>query len=146
MKDEQLTDKQKIFIKAYLANGFNATQAALTAGYSNKHTDKIASELIRKTRVRAAIDAEINRVAKKLEITFEKKLNLLWECAQDCKAGAATKEGYVNASGLVSAVAELNKMQGHYAQKDSDKDNDSRSDAVVIIPDNKRETDEGDNV
>ena len=30
---QELTGKQKVFVDAYLSNGFNATEAARTAGY-----------------------------------------------------------------------------------------------------------------
>lgn len=36
MNNKKLTLKQTIFCKAYLANGYNGTQAAITAGYPKK--------------------------------------------------------------------------------------------------------------
>ena len=43
----QLTLKQLAFVKAYLANRGNGTQAAIEAGYSKKSAHAIASENLR---------------------------------------------------------------------------------------------------
>lgn len=51
-----LTPKQAAFVDEYLVD-LNATQAAIRAGYSEKNAHKIASELLGKTGVAAAIRA-----------------------------------------------------------------------------------------
>ncbi len=67
---DNLTDKQRLFIQSYLANGFNATRAALEAGYSTQTAYAIASENLKKPEIRAAIDAEIDFIlANKKELT-----------------------------------------------------------------------------
>lgn len=53
-----LTDKQRIFINEYLKT-FNATQAAINAGYSEKTARSIGSENLTKPDIRAEIDARI---------------------------------------------------------------------------------------
>lgn len=53
-----LTTKNKIFIQEYLKD-FNATQAALRAGYSPKTSYSTGSELLKKPELKQAIDAEI---------------------------------------------------------------------------------------
>ena len=53
----RLTDKQQRFVAEYLID-LNATQAAIRAGYSAKNADKIGSQLLGKTRVAEAIQAE----------------------------------------------------------------------------------------
>ena len=44
----ELTLKQSAFIKAYLLNGGNATQAAIKAGYSEKTAQAIGAENLTK--------------------------------------------------------------------------------------------------
>jgi phage terminase small subunit len=51
---DNLTDKQRAFINAYITNGFNATQAALTAGYSVRQS---GAENMSNPVIREAIDA-----------------------------------------------------------------------------------------
>jgi phage terminase small subunit len=67
---DNLTDKQRLFIQNYLSNGFNATKAALDAGYSENTAYSIASENLRKPEIRSAIDAELDFIlANKKELT-----------------------------------------------------------------------------
>ena len=65
-----MTNKQRIFVTSYLANGFNAAGAARAAGYSAHTAYSQGERLLRNVEVKAAID---NRLA---EI----------ESAQTCKA------------------------------------------------------------
>lgn len=52
-----LTRKQEAFVNAYILNGFNATNAALSAGYSPDSAASIGSENLRKPEIRELIDA-----------------------------------------------------------------------------------------
>lgn len=51
----RLTWKQRVFINAYLTNGFNGTQAALAAGYSRRWARMIAHENLSKHYIQAEI-------------------------------------------------------------------------------------------
>lgn len=60
------TGKQRIFIDAYLSNGFNATEAARTAGYKAKDDHSLASigyENLRKPEISAAVAERLNEAA-----------------------------------------------------------------------------------
>lgn len=56
----KLTAKQRVFVNAYIANGFNSTQAAISAGYSEKTAYSIGSENLRKPEIKEAISALFN--------------------------------------------------------------------------------------
>ncbi len=58
-KELALTTKQQLFVDAFLSNGFNATQAAITAGYSPNSAEAEASRTLRKVKVRALIEAHL---------------------------------------------------------------------------------------
>lgn len=53
---DNLTGKQRAFVTAYLSNGFNATQAALTAGYSEATAKQQGSRLLTNVDVKSSID------------------------------------------------------------------------------------------
>lgn len=57
-----LSPKQAIFCNEYLTNGFNATQAALKAGYSKKTAYASGIEALKKPQILAYINARINSV------------------------------------------------------------------------------------
>lgn len=54
-KESKLTPKQEMFCYEYLANGFNATKAAIKAGYSKKTARSIATENLAKPAIKARI-------------------------------------------------------------------------------------------
>jgi len=45
-RENGLTRRQEAFLDAYIANGFNGTQAAISAGYSRKRAKVTAAELV----------------------------------------------------------------------------------------------------
>lgn len=102
--------------------------AARAAGFGTVNSNIIAYKLLNKPLVKAYIDYLFKRMERKLEITLEKKLKLLWDTALRCygpteeeieqiKNGVNVKVAFnFDAEALIKAVAEMNKMQGHYAQ------------------------------
>lgn len=51
-----LSIKQRIFVETYLTNGFNATKAAIAAGYSERTARQIGYENLTKPDIRSAIE------------------------------------------------------------------------------------------
>lgn len=66
-----LTDKQRRFVEEYCSNGFNATQAAKTAGYSEKTAQEIGSQNLSKLMVQDAIQEFMAVASKKALLTTE---------------------------------------------------------------------------
>lgn len=58
---DRLTQKQRVFVLEYLRNGFNATRAALTAGYKKDSARQTASENLSKPDIAVAIKEELGR-------------------------------------------------------------------------------------
>lgn len=59
----ELTTRQRMFAETYLANGFNATEAARSSGYSSKNENSLsvtASRLLKNAKVRAYIDMRLD--------------------------------------------------------------------------------------
>lgn len=56
-----LTDKQTLFINSYLVH-FNATRAAIEAGYSEDTAYNIGWENVRKPEIKAVIDERIKEI------------------------------------------------------------------------------------
>jgi phage terminase small subunit len=68
--DEELTEKQRLFCFYYIRN-FNATQAAIKAGYSSNCAGQIGYELLTKPYIRAEIDRLKKLKAYSLMLTPE---------------------------------------------------------------------------
>ena len=50
-KEKKLTGKEEAFIQHYCSNGWNGTQAAISAGYSVHSAAEIAYEILRKPQI-----------------------------------------------------------------------------------------------
>lgn len=66
----KLRDKQRRFVEEYLID-FNATQAAIRAGYSKKTAEVIGHENLRKPNIQQAIQSSMAALSEKTEITRE---------------------------------------------------------------------------
>jgi phage terminase small subunit len=60
---KQMTSKQHLFLSAYIANGSNATQAAITAGYSEKTAYSAGQRLLKKVEVAKALSERVEKAA-----------------------------------------------------------------------------------
>jgi len=73
---KKLTEKQEKFIQEYLVD-LNATQAAIRAGYSEKTAYSIGQSTLKKPHIRAAVQREMDRRAKRTEVTADRVLGEL---------------------------------------------------------------------
>lgn len=55
-----MTEQQQLFKAEYLINGFNATQAAITAGYSEKTAYSQGARLLKNVEIRKAIQEHVD--------------------------------------------------------------------------------------
>jgi len=110
----KLTKKQDAFVKAYLLNGFNATQAAIEAGYSEKTAKNIGSENLAKPAIQKAIEAHQKKANEKFAWSKQKKLEMLERVALQCSHDSEDK-GMLNAQAVIAAIKEHNIMQGDNA-------------------------------
>ncbi|AUR96874.1 terminase small subunit, partial [Vibrio phage 1.233.B._10N.261.51.E6] len=84
-----LTAKQRRFVEEYCSNGFNATQAALTAGYKPDNARKTASENLSKPDIQDAIEEFMGKATKKALITTEGLVERLLSEAEYFGEGAS---------------------------------------------------------
>lgn len=72
---DQLNDKQEIFVREYMVD-WNATQAAIRAGYSPDTASQKGYQLIQNSSVRAAIESLASERARRLGIDAEEMMKL----------------------------------------------------------------------
>ena len=89
--EDGLTDKQRQFIAEYLID-FNATQAAIRAGYSENCPSEIGYENLSKPLIQRAIQEAMDKRAKRTEITQDRVL------AELAKIGFANMQNYMRAN------------------------------------------------
>jgi len=76
-----MTPKQERFVAEYLANGLNATKAAISAGYSEKNADTEGARLLVNVKVAAEISKKTQKVMDKLDISVERTLDMVGRLA-----------------------------------------------------------------
>jgi len=93
--------KMELFAHAYLANGQNATQAAIHAGYSRKTAYESGSRLLKHPRVQAIISTAHNERITHLTCTSERILQELSRLA------FVDPRKFYNADGTLKPIPEL---------------------------------------
>lgn len=78
-----INDKQKIFCEEYIID-FNATQAAIRAGYSKKTANRIASENLSKLVIQEYIKELIEKRNKRTKITQDEVIADIIEVKNRC--------------------------------------------------------------
>ena len=66
--------RRKVFIAAYLANGNNGKQAAITAGWSEGNASRMAALLLKEPSVMAQLEMAAREVAARMGLTVERTL------------------------------------------------------------------------
>lgn len=79
-KAKTLTTKQRLFVDEYIID-FNASKAALRAGYSEKTAYSIGFENLKKPEIENAIDEAIVARTKRMHITQDHVLGMWWQIA-----------------------------------------------------------------
>lgn len=80
---EELSTKEHRFVIEYVKDPVGG-QAAIRAGYSKRSADQIASRLLRKDKVKAAIQAGQKKIEEKALVTIEYVVTNLREVASRC--------------------------------------------------------------
>lgn len=74
---EAAEQRKLLFIESFISNGGNATQAAITAGFSAKSAGQQASRLLKDANVAEEIERRRIELREKVELTTEKVLRNL---------------------------------------------------------------------
>lgn len=105
----ELTLKQQRFIEEYLID-FNATQAAIRAGYSEGTAYSIGNENLKKPEIKNEIDKRTAEISERAIITKEMVIQGLLDEAQEYGEGSSH-------SARVSAWAHLGKHLKMFTDK-----------------------------
>ena len=119
-----LTTKQELFVSAYCSNGFNATQAAIEAGYSVDSAREIGSENLTKPDIAEAVDRYKLSIKRRHGITIESLLNELEEAREvalsaetpQSSAAIAATMGKAKLTGLDKHIVEVSGPEGSAIQ------------------------------
>ena len=110
-----LSTKEECFLYWYAKMGKTQKQAAIMAGYPNKSAQATAQHILKKKKAKQYIDKVMKTVEHKLNWEFEDKLRKLKKVADLAIPDDAKSMEEISHQAGISAIAESNKMQGHYS-------------------------------
>ncbi|MED3648521.1 terminase small subunit [Halalkalibacterium halodurans] len=120
----KLTSRQYLFVEEYL-RCFNATQAAIKAGYSERTARSQGQRLLTNVDVKKKIDKEMARLRERMSSDANKAYALLWQQLSEIEEKLHRHE---------EASAELNKLNKRLVEIEQNRGNikDSKQKTKVI--------------
>jgi len=109
---KDLSVKQRRFCEIYCANGFNATQAAIDAGYSEKSVTTNTTKLLKNTKVKEYVDSYKAKLARSTQITAEGILERL--AIESGYNGEHTLPEDSTQSGRIQALKQMAEYTGGF--------------------------------
>jgi len=128
----KLTVKQDKFVKAYLLNGGNATQAAIKAGYSKSAARIIGAQNLTKTNIKQRLSEYQQKSDEDFALSKSEKLQYL----EQIMTAAMLKDpdrGMINMVSAIAAIKEHNAMQGHNAPTETVSNINATTSLVEIL-------------
>ena len=124
-RSDTLNNRQQRFVDEYLANGGKAYPAAIAAKYSEKYAKAQSHKLLVNVGIAKAIKEGQSELKKDLGITAEWKRDQLRNIIVNCSNvieqpkgrgdDVAMVKAMIDPKAAISAIAELNKMDGDLA-------------------------------
>lgn len=93
--------KKKLFVEAFIANGGNATNAALQAGYSKSGASVQGCRMLKDAKVIALLSQRGNDLSRKMELTTERTLQ------EVARVAYSDPRKLFNPDGSLKAIHEL---------------------------------------
>jgi hypothetical protein len=113
--DKPLTMKQQLFVEAYFSSDYNATEACRKAGYNGNNLNRVASQLLAKPNVKAAIDTLAKKKLEEVSLTEQyviKKLVRTIEKAEQDNNLAAVLRGIELAAKNLGMLRDRTEITG----------------------------------
>lgn len=112
----KLTDKQRLFCEAYLSNGFNLTQAAITAGYKTDNPRNIGAENYAKPYIKEYIQKRVREQLQGLDELKSKWIERVSEIAFYENPGLPEDAKY-KPQDILKATDQLGKYLSLFTEK-----------------------------
>ena len=112
---KKLTGKEEAFIQFYCSNGFNGTQAAIKAGYSENTAGEIACENLKKPHIKEHIDAYKKEQANKNDVTIQEIISNARYIVDAAKVGddlSNMTKGNEQLGKTIGAFTDVQKNEG----------------------------------
>lgn len=106
--------KQHKFLEEYIKNGFNAYQASMAIGDTPRIAQKVSYLYLKKPYVQEQLERLLRRMKDQHNVTFDWKIKKLKKVVDISIPDDALEITEMDPEAGLKAIAEMNKMQGHY--------------------------------
>lgn len=110
-----LSIKEVCFLRALLKHNGNAGKAAVEVNCKYRSGDQIAKRILAKPAAQQYLSIENEKLSLDARWEFEEKIRMLKKIAVTAVPEEATRIKDMAPEHAIRAIAEANKMQGHYA-------------------------------
>ncbi len=111
----KIKQKDMEFVNQFVANGGNRKEAAIRAGYKSDMAVGAANRILRKPLVQEYLAKIREKAERKVGWEYEDKVKILKKIATLAVPESATTMEEIKPMPAIQAIAESNKMQGHYS-------------------------------
>ena len=111
---KELSKKQKAFCDAYLTNGFNAYQAAISAGYTTNYANQATKFLLGNIRIQEYLSKRTSKIEKEIDGEVDKILSKIYLIG----SGQRIIRRYKTLGGLPGKFVKHEKIEGPASFKD----------------------------
>lgn len=115
IRRNQMTFRQQKFCEEYLTNGRVLKDAAVSAGYAPGSAALTGHKLLKTQAVHNYLTERVKKSNDDLQIGFDYKLAKLKKIVDLAIPDEADTILQISPRSGIAAIAELNKMQGHYS-------------------------------
>ncbi len=113
---KELTERERLFCEAYIQNGFNATEAAIEAGYSKKTARQQGSRLFTNVDIKSTLKKRINELLDNREELQKQWIDNVTEMAF-CELSGDSETDKYRASDKTKALELLGKYLTLFTEK-----------------------------
>lgn len=116
MSQHRLTEQQRVFARALVLEGMSQTEAAITAGYSERTAPAIASQLVKHPKV----SMEIERLRERAETRASVTATMSREDVLQALVGL-TSASEVKPRDRIAALKLISDIEGYAAPRQSER-------------------------
>lgn len=127
---KKLTQKQRSFVNHYLKNGFNATQAAISAGYSKNTSYSQGQRLLKNVEIKEELENRQQKKQKQHEIDLDYIITEYQKIMQDPEATLTDKNKTLQQLTHLLGLDATFKLKKELSNREND--NDSEQPTIVI--------------
>jgi len=128
----EITPREIKFCYSYLSNGGNGYKAAIDVGHSQASARGNSHKYLKSPAVKRFMSKQLQKIEDELGADFMWKIQKLKRAIELCMPDYEENHKNCNMTALISAINEMNRMQGHHAAEKRVIENKDKGDIEAV--------------